>query len=397
MAQLSTEISPQDDVLVLNSWRMHPGDSIGWARPELDDSGWQSVREPQRAVGLAVVDTGYRWYRTTVVLPPSLVGRNLAIGMGPASEVYEIYVEGVSIGQFGCWQPGPASPFDRNLAFAIPAAIIPSAATTQHDPAIHIAIRAWTGKTSTNLFPFHLSGASRFTHLPELGVRSTIDDRTLLYKFTGIVRNLPWNICLFSMGVAGCIAFVLFSAQRDHKEYLLLSIYCIGSALTPLVGGILAASSSVDRRSIGPAIVAFAYVFFLASGLAFLARLSPRFRRWLDLGAVIYSLFGLAFAYAMITQAGYTNTVFWGLVSGLPIFFFLLAAIGLMLERKPACNCCFALVIPISHGVGELRQQLFRRNRSAHDAIWALRRRPPRRFSVGLRFRHPHRPLPSLS
>lgn len=331
------QLPPQNDVLVLDSWRMHTGDNIGWARSEVDDSHWQRADAPRRALGLAIVEDGYRWYRATVVLPSALVGRDLAIGMGPASEVYEIYVDGVSIGRFGRWLPGPASPFDRNLAFVIPPAVI-------RGPVVHIAIRAWTGKTSTGLFPFYISGASRFIRPPELGVRSTVDDRTLLYTYQGIVRNLPWNICLFSMGVAGCIALVLFSAQHDHKEYLLLGIYGVGSALDPLVGGILAASDSVMRRSIAPVIVAFFYVFFLAAGLAFLARLTPHLRRWLSLGAVIYSLSGLAAAYGMYTQAGYTNMAFWSIVTGLPIFFFFVGAIGLFLERKPGS---FAIAVSL--------------------------------------------------
>jgi hypothetical protein len=93
-----------------------------------------------------------------------------------------------------------------------------------------------------------------------------------------------------------------------------------------------------------PAIVAFFYVFFLAAGLAFLARLTPRFRRWLDLGAVIYSLSGLAVAYAMYTQAGYTNVVFWVIVNGLAAFFFFVGAIGLFLERKPGS---FAIAVSL--------------------------------------------------
>ena len=320
------QLPRHDDVLILESWRMHAGDDLSWARSEFDDSHWQHTGPPQRSSG-TVVDPGYRWYRTSVALPPALVGRDLAIGMGPASEVYEIYVEGASSGRFGRWQPTPASPFDRNLSFAIPPALI-------HGPTIHIAIRAWTGKTSTSNVVFYFSGANRFTHPPELGLRSTIEERSLRYASTGIVRNLPQIFCLFSMAVAGCIALVLFSVQRDQTEYLFLGIYCIGLATSPLVGGILAARDSVMRRSIGPAIVAFANPFFLATSLAFLARLTPRFRRWLDLGAVIGALIAPAGGIALYTQASYARTVFLWIGLELPILFFLLAVIGLLMERK---------------------------------------------------------------
>jgi phosphoserine phosphatase RsbU/P len=317
----------QNDVVALNAWHMHQGDDVAWARVELDDSQWQPIGPPQRPSGLVISDPGFRWYRTTVELPSSLVGQDLAIGMGPASEVYEIYVEGVSIGHFGRWEPTPASPFDRNLTFPIPPGIV-------RGSEIHIALRTWTGRTATNLFPFYMSGAARFEHQPELGALSTISDRTDLYRVSGIVRNLPWNVCLFSMAVAGCIAFVLFSAQRDHREYLLLGVFCLGSALNPLAGGILAASDHVMRRSIGPSVLIFTNTLFLAAALSFLARLTPRFSRWIDLGAVLYCLYGALLAVGVYTDASYLGTRFWNSSGILPIVFFIVAGIGLLMERK---------------------------------------------------------------
>jgi hypothetical protein len=331
------QVPAQNDVLVLHSWRVHAGDDPTWARPGFNDSNWQLVEASEGAAQSLAVDAGYRWYRTTAILPPTLVGRELAIDMGPADEVYEVYVEGVSIGRFGHWLPSPASPFNQNLAFPIPPDLV-------HGPSAHIAVRAWEGKTSTSLFPFYVSGASRFPHPSELGALSTIEDRSQLYTFEGVVRNLPWSLSLFLMGIAGCIALVLFSAQRDHTEYLLLGIYCVGTALAPLVGGIFAASDSVMRRSIGPVFVILIYYWLFGTVIALMARLCPRFSRWLDLGALLYCLLALVVAYAIYAQKGYTSLVFWGVFTYLPIVCFLIAALGLLLDRRPGS---FAIAVAL--------------------------------------------------
>jgi hypothetical protein len=326
-AQSNAHADTQDDVITLSHWRTHSGDNLAWANPDLDDSQWQLGSTPSKEGGL-VVSSGFQWYRTSVSLPESLQGRELAIGMGTLSEVYELYVEGVLIGRFGHWTPKPESPFDRNLTYPIPRGIVKGST-------VHIAVRQWMGGTATGYFPFYSSGAARFPRLPELGLRSTVTARTKLYVSAGIVRNLPWNLCLLSMLAAGSIAFVLFSAQRSRPEYLLLGIYCVGSFLAPLAGGILAATDSVMRRSWGPVLVMAAFGLFNTTPLFFLSRLCRQFRRLLEIGTGLCLLQYLSLAFAMATQATFTNNASWiTSTSILPTLFFLLAALGLLLQRE---------------------------------------------------------------
>jgi len=133
---------------------------------------------------------------------------------------------------------------------------------------------------------------------------------------------------------AGCVAFVLYSAQRNRVEYLLLGIFCTGSFIDPLAGGILAASDSVMRRSWPPVLVFALMALFSATRVLFLAHLCPLLRRWLEAGAVVQLLFGLASVFAMATQATFTNATFFSVSSAVPVILILLAAIGLLLERK---------------------------------------------------------------
>jgi hypothetical protein len=320
------QLPPSNDVVVLDSWRVHEGDDLTWARPDFDDSKWTLTTSPARST---ILDTlrGFHWYRTTVQLPDQLEGRELAIGMGGIDEVYEVYVEGVSVGRFGRWEPRPESPFDRDLTFAIPPGLI------KGNP-VHIALRRWVGATSTGLFPFYSSGAERFGHTPEIGLLSTVSARTALNQYRGVVANLPWNFCLLSMLAAGCIAFVLFSAQRNRLEYLLLGIYCAGSALDPYLGGLLAASDSVMRRSWGPTLVFAGYMLVNLSSYLFLAQICLRFRRWILAFAFLHAAIQVFTLYGFAFQGHPTNLWLFTIGSNLPVLIGLLAALGLLLERK---------------------------------------------------------------
>jgi Stage II sporulation protein E (SpoIIE) len=320
------QLPASNDVVVLDSWRVHGGDDLTWARPELDDSTWTKTSSPVETPGL-LVQSGFHWYRTTVELPKQLEGRELAIDIGPVDEVYEVYVEGVSVGRFGRWEPRPESPFNRNLTFAVPPGLVKGSTA-------HIAMRRWVGQTSTGLFPFYTSGAARFSHPLEIGLLSTISARTALYQYRGVVANLPWNLCLLSMFAAGCIAFVLFSAQRNRVEYILLGIYCVGSALDPYAGGLLAASDSVMRRSWGPTLVFAGFSLISLSSYLFLSQICVRFRRWILAFALLnaityaYAVYGFAF------QDHHAKLLLFTVASNLPLIITLLAAFGLFLERK---------------------------------------------------------------
>jgi hypothetical protein len=341
------QLPASSDVVVLDSWRIHEGDDLTWARPEFDDSKWTQTTSPKETPGL-LVQSGFRWYRTMVKLPAQLGGRELAIDVGPVDEVYEVYVEGVSVGRFGLWQPKPESPFNRDLTFAIPPGLIK---VSKQGSTAHIAVRRWVGLTSTGLFPFYTSGAARFSHPLEIGLLSTISARTALYQYRGVVANLPWNLCLLSMLAAGCIAFVLFSAQRHRLEYLLLGIYCAGSALDPYLGGMLAASDSVMRRSWGPTLVFAGYMLVNLSSYFFLAQICLRFRRWILAFAFLLAMIQVFTLYGFAFQSHSTNLWLFTIGSSLPVIIGLLAALGLLLERK-AGSVAIAISLLLVHLAG---------------------------------------------
>jgi len=333
------QLAAQPEVLSLDTWRVHSGDDSSWASPTFDDSQWQTVSYPIQQ-SFADHTGSFRWYRTTARLPPSLQGRDLAVGMGPFDEVWEVYVEGVLVGRFGHWTPRPESPFNRNLTFPIPSGTVKA-------PSVHIAIRRWNGATGTGLFPFYSSGIARFPHPPELGATAAISARTSFYISSGIVRNIPWNLCLLAMFVAGCIALVLYSAQRSRVEYLLLAVYGLLSFLSPLIGSMVTANDSVVRRSWGPVLVYFAYAFGEVSAIVFLAALCRRFQRILLIGSVISLLLSVAGIYGFYFQSPSAQTIAVEYSSILVIALDLLAAWGLFLERKPGSVAIAAALVVV--------------------------------------------------
>ena len=335
----SAQLAPQPDVLSLQTWRVHPGDDPRWASPAFDDSQWQTVSYPIQQ-SFAEHTSSFRWYRAAVPLPLSLQNRDLAIGIGPLDEVWEVYVEGVLVGRFGHWTPRPESPFNRNLTFPIPAGTVRS-------PVVHIAILRWNGATGTGLFPYYSSGVARFSHPPELGTTDAISARTSFYISSGIVRNIPWNLCLLAMFVAGCIALVLYSAQRSHTEYLLLAVYCIGSFLSPLIGSMVAANDSVMRRSWGSLLVYFGFSLAEVSAIVFLAALCRRFQRILLVGSAMALLLSIGGIYGFHFQSPFAQTIAVEYTFILVLALDLLAAWGLFLERKPGSVAIAAALVVV--------------------------------------------------
>jgi hypothetical protein len=181
LAQAPASAPSTEDVLVLGNWRSHAGDDPAWAAPGFDDSGWVSSGMPAREPGRTRYH-GYRWYRATVDIPNGLLGRDLGVGVGPLDEVYEVFVEGISVGRFGHWDPRPESPHNRNVCFRVPARLISG-------NTVHVALRRWNASSNTAYYSFYTSGAARFGHPIEIGLYSTMQSRIELYATTGIVKN----------------------------------------------------------------------------------------------------------------------------------------------------------------------------------------------------------------
>src|SRR3954471_19622365 len=124
-------------------WREMRGDDLRWAQPNFDDSAWRLGRGPLRTPTTAGYVGGVHWYRATYVLPPGFQGEEVAIGMGPLDDAYEVDVEGVLAGGFGKWEPKPVFYKERHLVLPVPPGVIKG-------EQVHVAIRRWNWKAQTN-------------------------------------------------------------------------------------------------------------------------------------------------------------------------------------------------------------------------------------------------------
>ena len=148
----------QDEVISLTDWKTHAGDNSRWAAPDFDDSAWESGSP--RPNDPANYQSGFRWYRASLTIPAGLLGRPLALAVGPLEEAYEAYVNGALVGGVGDFKPVPNGRLYRqHSSFVIPPESIMNQTVT-------VAIRRWTGKGyigSINL------GSGRVRHAPQVG------------------------------------------------------------------------------------------------------------------------------------------------------------------------------------------------------------------------------------
>jgi uncharacterized membrane protein YgdD (TMEM256/DUF423 family) len=202
-------------------------------------------------------------------------------------------------------------------------------------PVGNIAIRRWRGEDGLRWLAFQQSGYGAFPHSPEIGSTAAIEALERLHPAAGAIQALPWTLTYVILLFAASISFVLFSVQRRRAEYLYLGIYCVLSAAPQLLGIPLATSSSIMARSWAPVLTFMLFNMNVPFAFLFLACLCPRFRRLLQLGAVLGVLLALASAYSFAEQS-HPGALFW-LQQGknsIMALFMLLAMWGLLLERR---------------------------------------------------------------
>jgi sialate O-acetylesterase len=89
-------------IVLLGDWKFAFGDTLTWARPDLDDSDWLELSVPgfweyQGYVGI----DGFGWYRKSVILPEKFSTDSLILALGKINDVDEVFFNGVRIGQTG--------------------------------------------------------------------------------------------------------------------------------------------------------------------------------------------------------------------------------------------------------------------------------------------------------
>jgi hypothetical protein len=186
------------------TWLVRDGDDPAYAQPGFDDSQWIRF-DPTTSLHKAIFSSDPRvvWYRLHVKVSPSQSG--LALEEWNISSAFEVYVNGRRVVQTGKVAPFAAYTYAARLLERIPDREI---ATGDLVIAlrVHISRTEWgdqfAGFYATNLI---------------LGQEDALRDHIWL---TVIGENaINWIISLSGLGL-GIVALALFTAQRQHREYV---------------------------------------------------------------------------------------------------------------------------------------------------------------------------------
>jgi hypothetical protein len=106
-------------------WFFQLGDNAAFVSPALDDSRWDARRLPVAGAPMSLRFSGYAWYRRHIDLAASDLTSDLALCLGPAGEVVEVYVNGALVGHRGVFGSRPVGGArDANLISHVPAALL---------------------------------------------------------------------------------------------------------------------------------------------------------------------------------------------------------------------------------------------------------------------------------
>ncbi len=221
-------------ILLDGQWRFHPGDDpdgrLGWAKPGLDDSGWQLLQsDAPWSDQLSQNLTGYGWYRFRVTVPAHR-GR-YGILLPPFSTGYEIFADGQRIGSEGSYRQTAIPLLQMALVdygvFPLPAAPTADAGAGQ---TYTIALRVWAQPNIANYYfagPAHGGGVvGEWSRLKAMQQRRR-DHELYLYSDNFAFSLLAFAISIFSIG--------LYWFRRTDSEYLWFALVPVMLGLNALL------------------------------------------------------------------------------------------------------------------------------------------------------------------
>ena len=205
-------------------WRFQVGDDPQWADPGYDDSAWPTVTLSK---GLSEQGfegySGYGWYR--LKLQPQQFAQFNSL---PNTSALNLLVTGDSIGQLAVYVNGSEAGHTKGMTknpemYQSPPLIVPVSGHMT-DGSIVLAIRSWAGPTAT----IHRGLIDKV----ELGSQGDIADRltaaTDRHWNQSVIAGIIVSFLFFSVAMLGA---TLFLAQRNHSEYLWLSLLCLAVCL----------------------------------------------------------------------------------------------------------------------------------------------------------------------
>ena len=207
---------PKEGVELNKGWRWHTGDDPDFAKPNFDDSQWESIDPSQKVSSMPVIPKGINWFRLHLSINQDLL--NQMVIMVRQSGASEIYINGKLIHKIGKISQNFSkieviNP--RYKSFSFPC----------NDDSVQVLAVRFTlhpGMLYSRMF-------SRSYDFLCLRLITPYDATELGYQLFG--SNDERTIARFSLFLLlGVLYFALFLFNKSKKVYLYFSLYALSYA-----------------------------------------------------------------------------------------------------------------------------------------------------------------------
>ena len=294
-------------------WRFHTGDNPAWADPNFDDSRWDHVNLLTPLVEQGIEPySGWAWYRLRLHPVPLPDSGKLALSLlvVPYSVgQMQILVNGVPVGHSQGMPEAANSPDGSQPTSYQSKPFIVEVSKATADGSVEIAVRSWADAPISHGLLDHV----------ELGDSDSVEEKLGLEQVRQwdehVLAGILVTFLFLSVTILGA---TLYLAQRNHAEYLWLSLLCLSVTLTGVID--TAFSASVLSLNVFQNLSLWAGRIFMAVTLEFVLRFTQseyrRLVRIVQIAVLILPVFSyvpVPIIYELLSIAA--QIVFCGVIS----------------------------------------------------------------------------------
>jgi signal transduction histidine kinase len=203
-------------------WQFHIGDDSAWASASLDDSHWEQLTADDTwgTQGHAGY-TGFAWYRRHIQLAASAgAHESLAVLMPPVDDAYEIYWNGVKIGNQGSLPPHAVWYVGHRQSFAFPV-------SSPASPEGVLALRVWKGPLNST----DLATGGGLNAPPLIGDSDVIGAIVGNGDFRRLRSSLYGRALSLFFLLAAALSFFAWMRSRGEKLFLWFAVWLVAKVV----------------------------------------------------------------------------------------------------------------------------------------------------------------------
>jgi hypothetical protein len=210
-------------------WKLSATDQARWAQPDVDDSRWPTVTLPQRMPR----NERIYWLRRAVPTPAQAQAGQLQVTIGLVAESYEIYVNGLRIGDTGDFGKSEIG-FFQPRSFRVPSEAVTSmpASGPASSPALVVALRIWNPGASWGSMTSGLRDRGPYWITTSEHANAEID---AAQKGLRLALTPALIVIAGECGIGVCLLLLWF-AERDRGELLFFAVYLIATGISLILG-----------------------------------------------------------------------------------------------------------------------------------------------------------------